>query len=443
MPLYVHTCLSHMSGIAMMVNCIISCVVGLWGSGADGSAVTDKELAQCPFIYKYFRIIMLTGSIMFNIGRFVFESMRGDVMLILILFRFFGSVVQLLEHLYLCKNYEQYISKLEMESYYWTRAMFSLAVFCGLGIFSGLAGENGYGKSAIEHIFWSLALFMIMLCGLLWGRYQTDGLCRSKYLACRGSCGICVLATIILVVVAPKADGVVNRVVIGLLFFVATLLFHFMHRRDMRDLATINATALKELSSPQNSPVLFRRLSQLSMMHLVRSSSKSMVAVAAPPSEKKSPEEEGVNLQISDLEAGGTQHLTVRCDTQDSSECPSVAAPGIIVGPQAITAGEETMVVAPDLRNDKPTPLSEHHHTRRSSYQSVSDARRARLINDIYLTKVVAIISQVVGWYCFIFVVELCVVAYFITNFGEPPIICPSFSPLALPLLQVVVDAIF
>ena len=53
----------------MMVNCLISVVLGLCGSGKHGAATVDEELAICPFMYKYFRIVMLSVSIILNFAR--------------------------------------------------------------------------------------------------------------------------------------------------------------------------------------------------------------------------------------------------------------------------------------------------------------------------------------------------------------------------------------
>ena len=171
----------------MMVNCLLSVVIGLWGTGKHGTATADEELAICPFVYKYFRIVMLTGSILFNVGRFIYECVHGDVMLISVFFRCFGSIIQLLEHLYLCQHYIFYFTKLEGESFFWTRGLFSLGAFCGLGIFSGLEGVNGYDKAQDEQIYWSLVLCLLMWGGLIWGRWQPGGIGRTKYLASRGS----------------------------------------------------------------------------------------------------------------------------------------------------------------------------------------------------------------------------------------------------------------
>jgi hypothetical protein len=253
MPLYIHTCLSEVSGIAMMINCLISVVFGLWGN-KDGTNTSDEELAQVPWMFKYFRSIVLAVSIGYNAARFVFECTRGDVMLITVLFRAVLDGLQLAEHLYLCQNYERLYVKQEGADFFWTRGLMSLSVFCGLGIFSGLEGVNGYGKAMLEHILWSLALFLLIAGGLVWGRWQTGGITRAKvsdyitqhpdrpralphtvcrrvqYVASRGAFGLCFLATFLLIVADSKAQGVTNRIAIAALFLIATGLCQYFHR---------------------------------------------------------------------------------------------------------------------------------------------------------------------------------------------------------------------
>ena len=179
MPLYIHTCLSEVSGIAMMINCIISVVFGLWGN-KDGTNTSDEELAQVPWMFKYFRSFVLTVSIGYNTSRFVFECTRGDVMLITVLFRAVLDGLQLAEHLYLCQNYNRFFVLQEAADFFWTRGLISLSVFCGLGIFSGLEGVNGSGKAMLEHILWSLTLALLIAGGLVWGRWQDGGITRAK-----------------------------------------------------------------------------------------------------------------------------------------------------------------------------------------------------------------------------------------------------------------------
>jgi len=257
MPLYIHTCLSEVSGIAMMINCIISVVFGLWGN-KDGTNTSDEELAQVPWMFKYFRSMVLAVSIGYNAARFVFECTRGDVMLITVLFRAVLDGLQLAEHLYLCQNYNRFFVLQEAADFFWTRGLISLSVFCGLGIFSGLEGVNGSGKAMLEHILWSLALASLIAGGLVWGRWQDGGITRAKvsnwppttsllqrphafshtpplrhrlqYVASRGAFGLCFLATFLLIVADSKAQGVTNRIAIAALFLIATGLTQYFHR---------------------------------------------------------------------------------------------------------------------------------------------------------------------------------------------------------------------
>ena len=452
MPLYVHSCLSQVSGIAMMVNCLISVLVGLYGSGKHGSHTVDEELAICPFVYKYFRIVMLTGSILFNLGRFIYECVRSDVMLITVFFRCFASIIQLMEHLYLCQHFEYYFTKLEGESFFWTRVMFSLAGFCGLGIFSGLEGVNGNGKAEDEQIYWSLLLCLLIWGGLIWGRCQPGGLGRVKYLACRGAFSLCFLLTLILVIADPTASGVVNRIVIGALFIIATIIVHFLHRRDIRDVALIDGAEVKERSrrSPNAAMSMLGRInSAVSML----GRSNSMVAVESPSEDNENPMPGRNNSKLSakapimeplpkDIESS---HLSADISLKDN---PSTLCQTLPIQSELVQTGSAVLLdtesqIAHSVENKTTTVSTDRHLSRMMSYEFVSDARRGRLINDMYMSKAVAIVGQVVGWYCFIFVVELCVFAYFVTNFGSPPKVCPSFSSILLPMCQIVVDSIF
>ena len=180
MPLYIHTCISEVSGIAMMINCIVSVLFGLWGSSNNGANTSDAELNEVPWMFKYFRSYMLLVSTAYNSSRFIYECVRGDVMLISLLFRVLLNGYQLAEHLFLCRHYARFYVQQELAAFFWTRGFVALSVFCGLGIFSGLEGVNGHGVAMLEHILWSLVLAVLIAGGVVWGRWQPGGITRTK-----------------------------------------------------------------------------------------------------------------------------------------------------------------------------------------------------------------------------------------------------------------------
>lgn len=260
---------------------------------------------------------------------------------------------------------------------------------------------------------------------------QSGGLGRAKYRACRWAFGLCSLATLILIAVDPADDGIINRIVIGVLLIIGTLTVHFLDRRDIRDLAIIEATVVKERSRQSNSSS-GRRLSQLLLTTLGRNNSViSTYSVAVEPP-----------LEIGMGSLDSSQHGSIH---------PSLLVPSTVPPTQLQATTQHDGSTTDDVPpiTDTQTTLSENETSaarllsRRKSYHCVSDARRGRLINEMYMSEAVAIIGQIICWFCLIFIVELCVVAYFVTNYGSPPIICPTFPAIQLNIWQVIVDSLF
>ena len=244
---------------------------------------------------------------------------------------------------------------------------------------------------------------------MIWGRWQPGGLGRTKYQACRGAFALCFLVTLFLVIADPTANGVVNRIVIGALFIIGTIMTHFLRRRDIRDSALIDGAEVKEQS---------RRSVGVSMVSTIK------VAVEPPPDDIESfPQNISPQDNLTPSSLSIQPRLT---DNTGSSDVPL-----------------DTEAQIAHSTNNITTTSKDRYLSRKMSYEFVCDARRGRLINDMYMSKAMAILGQVVGWYCFIFIVELCVFAYFVTNYGSPPKVCPTISAILLPMCQLVVDSLF
>jgi hypothetical protein len=221
-------------------------------------------------------------------------------------------------------------------------------------------------------------------------------------------------------------------------------------------MALIDAAAVKEQSRRRPSGSASAAMSMLGRINSAMSMlgrSNKMVAIEAPPEvvESTMPGRSNSSLpantmalepQPKDIESF---HPLADISSQDNHiHCPTLTA----TKPKIVQTGSTDVLLDREAQiahstNGNTTVLTDRHLPRKMSYEFVSDARRGRLINDIYMSKAVAIVGQVVGWYCFIFVVELCVFGYFVINFGSPPKVCPNFSSSLLPMCQLVIDSLF
>jgi hypothetical protein len=221
----------------MMINCLFSTLFGVWR--VRKGAITVEEINSCPFMFSWFRVIFLTMGLLFSVARMIFESVHNDVMVIVIVFRAFGIILQLWEHLYVCKNYTRLVAKQEGSLYHCARCLFALATFAGLGVFSALAGINGRGTDAYEHMFWSLAMYMVLIGGLIWGMNQPGGLLKHKYVTYRNSLVVGSIPCILIVLCHLKSKDVINRLVITVIYLLFAGIFHHLYKREMHDVQEV------------------------------------------------------------------------------------------------------------------------------------------------------------------------------------------------------------
>ena len=232
-PLVLHSCLAQISGIGMMINCLFSTIFGVWR--IRKGAITVDEINRCPFMFRGLRLTLLWIGLIFNVARLIFETVRADVMLIMIVFRIFGGMMQLVEHMYICRHYTRLIVNQAGSYLGCARCLLALACFAGLGVFSALAGINGSGTDAWEHMFWSLAMFVALVGGLIWGMTRPGGLLKNKYITFRNALMTGSIPCILIVLCHLKSKDLLNRVVITLLYLLFTYIFHYLDKREKND----------------------------------------------------------------------------------------------------------------------------------------------------------------------------------------------------------------
>ena len=81
--------------------------------------ISEAEKLKIPFMFKHFRLFMLTLSLFYSIGRLIYESTVNDGALVLLIARFASTLIQLIDHVWLCKNWVTFFLKGEIRSFLW------------------------------------------------------------------------------------------------------------------------------------------------------------------------------------------------------------------------------------------------------------------------------------------------------------------------------------
>ena len=90
----------------------------------------QRSTREPPFFFQEVRIGMLVVSILFNLGRLIYEATVQDVSVILVAARVCLTILQLVDHWWFCKNWESFFIEKKMRAYIWFRLFFAVCMFC-------------------------------------------------------------------------------------------------------------------------------------------------------------------------------------------------------------------------------------------------------------------------------------------------------------------------
>ena len=128
-----------------------------------------RSANEPPFFFQEVRIGMLMVSILFNLGRLIYEATMKDISVILVAARLFLTTLQLFDHLWFCKNWESFFVQKKMRAYMWFRffaavCMFSM-IYCVLKTFPPYTNSS---RLKIDAFQWSAGLQVIVW--YYWGK---------------------------------------------------------------------------------------------------------------------------------------------------------------------------------------------------------------------------------------------------------------------------------
>ena len=113
-----HDCLPRSSNFGLAVNVVLSLAFGLMMPRYIEN-MTDSEKLRAPFMFKQFRLFVLSLSLFYNTGRLIYESTLNDVAVVLLIARFASTMIQLIDHAWLCNNWAVFFLKGEIRAFLW------------------------------------------------------------------------------------------------------------------------------------------------------------------------------------------------------------------------------------------------------------------------------------------------------------------------------------
>ena len=112
-------CISTVRGASILINILVSIVLGL--------IVISKSIDsrnRPPYMFREFRFCVLATSIIYNTTLTILFIIRRDIFFFVYLARVFGALIQIIDHYWLCKNWENIFVKGEYaRRYIWARGV--------------------------------------------------------------------------------------------------------------------------------------------------------------------------------------------------------------------------------------------------------------------------------------------------------------------------------
>lgn len=111
-------CLPKSNNLGLAVNIIFSLFFGMRLPKLDANT-TMSDALKVPFWFREFRIIILLIGLLINFGRLIYEIILYDLSIILVIFRISATIIQLIDHCWLCKNWEPFFVNGILSSHIW------------------------------------------------------------------------------------------------------------------------------------------------------------------------------------------------------------------------------------------------------------------------------------------------------------------------------------
>ena len=178
--LYVaYSCVTKTSYIALAVNVLLTIYLGIQ---MPNSRSMNWILSKCfdrprsasdpPFFFREVRIGMLVVSMLFNLGRLIYEATVKDISVILVTARLCFTMLQLVDHWWFCKNWESFFIEKKMRAYIWFRLFVAVCMlsmtYCVLRTFPPYTNDSRLKQLKIDAFQWAAGLQVFVW--YLWGK---------------------------------------------------------------------------------------------------------------------------------------------------------------------------------------------------------------------------------------------------------------------------------
>ena len=134
--------------------------------------VRQRSARDPPFFFREVRIGMLVVSMLFNLGRLMYEAIVKDVSVILVAARLCLTAVQLVDHWWFCKNWESFFIEKKMRAYIWFRLFVAVCMlsmtYCVLRTFPPYTNDSRLKQLKIDAFQWAAGLQVFVW--YLWGK---------------------------------------------------------------------------------------------------------------------------------------------------------------------------------------------------------------------------------------------------------------------------------
>ena len=177
-----YSCVTKTSYVALAINILLNIYLGIQMPNSRSSKWLNWLLCGCynqqrsahepPFFFQEVRIGILVVSILFNLGRLIYEATVQDISVILVAARLCLTTVQLVDQWWFCKNWESFFIEKKMRAYIWFRLFVAVCMFgmiyCVLKTFPPYTSESRLIQLDIDAFLWTAGLQVMIW--YLWGK---------------------------------------------------------------------------------------------------------------------------------------------------------------------------------------------------------------------------------------------------------------------------------
>ena len=126
------TCITASSTLLFAVNIVVSVYMGMRAPDKNTnwwSIVPYRDiLVEPPYVFKEVRLTLLGMSVIYLLGRLIYEAVRSDVFVVLVVVRLCAAVYQLRDQLWLCNNWKPFFVEHKLRAWLWLRIFIATAM---------------------------------------------------------------------------------------------------------------------------------------------------------------------------------------------------------------------------------------------------------------------------------------------------------------------------